>query len=89
MSVSEGEGRINVNIANADLKDSNEVTLNLGKIEGTIQNALILTSADMKDHNTFDNPDKVKPQPFKDARIKDGKLIVKMPKMSIVTLTIK
>ena len=83
------DGSVNVNLANADLKNDNEVSLDLGTIGANIQNALILTSPDMKDHNTFENPDKVKPQPFKDAQIKDGKLIVKMPKMSVVTLTVK
>jgi alpha-N-arabinofuranosidase len=43
----------------------------------------------MKDHNTFENPDKVKPQSFSGASFKNGKLIVKMPPLSVVTLTLK
>ena len=83
------DGSVNVNLANADLKNANEVTVDLGSIGSTIQNALILTSPDMKDHNTFDNPGKVQPKSFKDIQIKDGKIIVKMPRMSIVTFSIR
>ena len=43
----------------------------------------------MKDHNTFEKPNVVAPANFKGATIKDGKLIVDMPKMSIVTIQIK
>ncbi|MBQ5461674.1 MAG: alpha-N-arabinofuranosidase, partial [Bacteroidaceae bacterium] len=56
---------------------------------GKIQKATILTSKDMKDHNTFEKPNVVAPANFKGATIKDGKLIVDMPKMSIVTIQIK
>jgi alpha-N-arabinofuranosidase len=84
------DGTINVNIANADLQNSNKLTVNLGGIKGEIVNAEILTSKDMKDHNTFDNPNKVVPAAFKDAKLsKKGELTVNMPKMSIVTFQIK
>jgi len=83
------DGSINVNLANADLKEANEVTIDLGNAGTSIQNAQVLTSGDMKDHNTFENPNKVVPQPFKDAKISNGKLVVKLPKMSVVTMTIR
>ena len=83
------DGSVNVNLANADLKDSNEVTIDLGLAGGSIQDALVLTSADMKDHNTFENPFKVQPKPFSGAGIKNGKLVVKMPRLSVVTLTVR
>ena len=83
------DGTVNINLANADLKNSNTVTVNLDGVKGKIADAMILTSADIKDHNTFENPDKVKPQAFTKAKISGDKLTVQMPKASIVTLKIK
>ena len=80
---------MNINLANADLDNSNKVTIDLASIKGQIKKATILTSKDMKDHNTFEKPNVVAPTNFKGATIKDGKLIVDMPKMSIVTIQIK
>lgn len=82
------DGSIVVNLANADLAQSNKLTIDLGT-KGKVAEATILTSKDMKDHNTFENPDKVKPAAFKGAKIKGNQLIVDMPKMSIVVLKIK
>ena len=83
------DGTVNINIANADLTTNNKVTIDLGDISGKIQNATILTSADVKDHNTFDSPNNVTPKQFKDAKISNGKLTINLPKMSIVVLQIK
>ncbi len=84
------DGTINVNLANADLDNSNKLTIKVGDIKGKVVNATILTSKDMKDHNTFDAPSKVVPVEFKDAKLnKKGELVVDLPKMSIVTLQIK
>lgn len=83
------DGAININLANADLKQANEVTVDLGDVKGTVQNALLLTAGDMKAHNTFEQPDNVKPVAFKDVKLKNGQLTVKMPPMSIVTFTVK
>lgn len=83
------DGTIVVNLANADLAQSNKVTIDLGNTKGKVVDATILTSKDMKDHNTFEAPDKVKPAVFKGAKMKGGQLVVEMPKMSIVVLKVK
>ena len=83
------DGAVIVNLANADLAQSNKVTVDLGSAKGKVVEATILTSKDMKDCNTFENPDKVKPAAFKGAKIKGGQLVVDMPKMSIVVVKIK
>ncbi|MCM1313230.1 MAG: alpha-N-arabinofuranosidase [Roseburia sp.] len=84
------DGTVNVNLVNADLDNSNKVTVKLDGVKGKVINARILTSKDIKDHNTFDAPEKVVPADFKGAKInKNGELVVDMPKMAIVTLQIK
>lgn len=81
------DGSINVNIANADLDNSNKLTITLGTQMKKIENAQVLTSKDMTDHNTFENPNLIAPSEFKGAKLsKNGELTIDMPKMSIVTL---
>jgi len=49
----------------------------------------ILTSPHVQDHNTFDDPEKVKPTSFNDATLKDKTLEVKLPPASVVVLELK
>ena len=49
----------------------------------------ILTSADIRDHNGFGSPEKVRPGEFKDFKVKDGILTVRMPAKSIISLSVK
>lgn len=84
------DGTVNINLANADLKNGTKVTINLDGIKGKVQNALVLQSKNVQDHNTFENPNVVVPTAFKDAKIDSkGNLVVEMPKTSIVCLQIK
>ncbi len=48
----------------------------------------ILTTDHMTRHNTFDNPDAVKPAAFDGAQIDGGILRIALPAMSVVALTI-
>lgn len=49
----------------------------------------ILTAPSMNGHNTFEQPDAVKPVPFSGARIADGVLAVTLPPHSIVVLELR
>ncbi len=55
----------------------------------TVLAAAILTSADIRDHNGFGSPDQVRPAEFKDFKVKDGILTVRMPAKSIISLSVK
>ena len=84
------DGTVNINLANADLRNPQRVTIDLADIKGKVQNAQILTSADIKDYNDFGRAEKVHPAEFKKASInKQGQLVVEMPTKSIVCLQIK
>lgn len=94
------DGVLNVNLANADLEQSNTVTIDLSEVgkqkikgktlplQGKVRGAQLLTSRDIKDHNTFENPSLVRPVEFKDAKVKNGVLTVVLPKMSVVTIQV-
>jgi len=42
----------------------------------------------MNAHNTFDNPNKVVPKEFDEIKIIDNKVIVTMPKMSVIVVEV-
>lgn len=83
------EGVIHISLANVSLKETNEIELNLDGIKVKEVIGTILTSKHIEDHNTFENPDLVRPELFKGAKVNKGTLKVKLPAMSIVTLELK
>ena len=48
----------------------------------------IISSEDITDHNTFDDPDKVIIKDFKDIKVSKGKMDVVLPSKSVVLLRI-
>jgi len=85
-SASSKNGVITLSLANIDLNEARTVTIDFsGK---TIKNAKgeILTSKSITDHNTFENPELIKPQSFNGAKINNGKLTVQLPAKSIIVL---
>ena len=75
-------------MANVDLKQKHEVTINLADMKGKKVTGEILTSKNVGDHNSFEHPDVVKTVEFKGAKVTKNGLKVTLPAMSIVTLTI-
>jgi alpha-L-arabinofuranosidase len=64
-----------------------EVSLDDTKVKNV--SGRILTSKNVADYNDFEHPDKVQPAEFKGAKVKKGKLTVKVPAKSIIVLNIK
>ena len=58
--------------------------LNDQKASGVV--GRILTSANVRDHNTFDNLTKIKPTAFTGAKLSGSKLTVTLPPVSVVVL---
>ena len=83
------DGVIHISIANVDLKQKQEVTINLADLKGKKVTGEILTSKNVDDHNSFEKPNVVKTAEFKDAKITKDGLKVTLPAMSIVTLSVK
>ncbi len=87
-TASEKDGKLNITLSNIDLKEKAEVTIPLEKIGKNAVSGEVLTSATPNDHNTFENPDKVKTVAFKDFKVTKEGLKVTMPPMSVVALQI-
>lgn len=83
-------GLVHISLSNVDLNENAEVSidiagLNISKVNG----GSILTSKNINDYNTFENPNVVEPKPFSDAKISKDTLKVKLPAKSIVTIELK
>lgn len=89
-SASEKDGVTTISMVNISLDEPVEVTVNLDgvPVKGKKVEGNIITSDDIHDYNDFGMDEKVTMRPFKDARIKDGKLHLTLPAKSVVTLSL-
>ncbi len=83
------DGVMHISLSNVDADKEHEVTVNLSGASIKSVTGEMLTSTNLNDHNTCDNPNIVKPVDFKGAKINKGVLTVKLPAKSIVTLELK
>lgn len=84
----DAQGAIHISLANVDVENPQYLTIDLQGIQARKVSGRILTSGSINDHNTFDQPDKVRPAAFKAAKITNGKLEVALPARSIVVLEV-
>lgn len=82
-------GRIHISICNLDSHNPAELKGELrgdkaGRISGRV-----LTANSMKAHNTFDNPEAVKPVAFKAVKLRNNMITATLPPMSVVILEIE
>ncbi len=82
-------GLVHISLSNADLDNAQSVSINLSDLKLKKVTGEILTSAKITDYNSFENPNLVKPTPFKDAKLSKDILKVKLPAKSIVTLELQ
>jgi alpha-N-arabinofuranosidase len=85
----DANGLVHISMANIDLNEDAEISIDLGSIKAKTVTGTILTSANISDYNTFENPDHVAPTTFSGAKLSKGTLKVKMPAKSIVTLELQ
>jgi alpha-N-arabinofuranosidase len=83
------EGRVHLSLVNIDSRNTQEISIDLHGKKFTSITGRILTSARLQDFNSFDQPNKIQPQSFSDARLKDNMISVKLPPFSVVVLEIR
>lgn len=84
----DNSGIVHISLCNLD--PNNGVTLNCS-LEGLNPkevNGRVLTAENINAHNTFKNPDVVKPAKMKDINIEDNNIIVTIPSKSVVVLEV-
>jgi len=82
------DGKIHISLVNLDFEGSADVEVELRGLAGSrVEIAgTTLTSDKIDGHNTFDEPERVKPVPFRGFRIEGSRLDVQLPPMSVTVL---
>lgn len=83
------DGNMVISLANVSLDKAQNIDVDIENAGIKNISGEILTSKNIGDYNDFNNPDVVKPVPFKDVKVKRNTLKVKIPAKSIVVLNIK
>jgi alpha-L-arabinofuranosidase len=83
------DGSINISLCNMDKAAEANVTLELRGLNTANINGRILTADEMNARNTFEAPEEVQPTKFTGFTSQENKLAITLPKMSVVTLTVK
>jgi alpha-N-arabinofuranosidase len=85
------DGKIHVSLCNIDHLNESALELELRGFDISKAAAVtgtIITADRMNAHNTFEQPDAVKPAEFTDVKVENHKLAIKLPPMSVVTLAV-
>jgi len=91
VSASQNEaGAIHITVCNMDPKNEADLAIELrgGNIPQEI-GGIVLTAPEINDHNTFSDPQKVKPETLKEVKINKNKIEAVLPSKSVSLLTIK
>lgn len=84
----DAEGKVNITVTNLDPNKANDISLDLvGGDIGRVTSR-VLTTERMNSLNTFDKPDMVKPEPFKEYKKSKGSLNISLPSKSVTLLTL-
>ena len=83
------DGSIVLSLTNVSLDKATKLDINIEGAKVKTATGRILTSKNIADFNDFEHTDVVAPQPFKDAKVKNGVLSVKLPAKSIIVLTLQ
>lgn len=82
------DGKILLTLTNLDPNNAYTFDCDLGDISFSSVEGILLTADEMTAHNTFDNPDNIKPVAFSGARIDGDTLKIDLPSKSVVALTL-
>ncbi|MBR4389340.1 MAG: alpha-N-arabinofuranosidase [Prevotella sp.] len=83
------DGSLVLAITNVSLDKDQTINANIDGFTAKSVSGKILTSKSVADYNDFEHPDRVTPREYKDAKVKNGELTVKVPAKSLIVLTIK
>ena len=82
-------GMMHISLCNINPDNSEKVQLSLAGFNTNKIKGKILTAEKMNAHNTFDNPDEVKPADFSNYELNGNNLKVNMPPMSVIILELE
>ena len=83
------QGRVHVSLVNMDAAKTQPVTISIGGIRASTVTGRILQAAKLQDHNSFSEPQKIKPVPFRSITLSGDELQLQLPPFSVVVLEIQ
>ncbi len=78
--------KVHISFTNIDTKNGSTVYIDLDELSLKNMTGSLLSSKNLQDHNTFENPNKIGPKNFKDFKFKKGMLEVTIPPFSVLVL---
>lgn len=83
------DGVIHITLVNVDPDRSRTVQADIRGVKVSSVSGRLLTAPTMQAHNTFEEPDAVKPVDFRGARLSGGMLDITLPSKSVVVLELR
>lgn len=81
--------KMHISLVNIDPQNEQTINIDLSSGKYTSVTGTILTSATLQDHNSFNEPDKIKPVAFKKVSLNGSTLTVQLPPISVVVVELK
>jgi alpha-N-arabinofuranosidase len=82
-------GVVHISLVNINANKAQDVMIDISSLKARSVTGRILQSSKLQDHNSFDDPEKIKPAVFNGAAISGSTLTLKMPAFSVVVLELK
>jgi alpha-N-arabinofuranosidase len=82
------DGRVHVSIVNVHATQPIKLSCELPGVEASVATGRVLTAQKLDAHNTFDEPERVRPQEFESARLDRDKLQFDIPPRSVLVLNL-
>jgi alpha-N-arabinofuranosidase len=82
------QGVVHISVVNAHASQGVKLDCTLKDVAASQIAGRILTADQLDAHNTFDNPDQVKPAAFNTADLNGNRLTAEIPPHSVVVLTL-
>ncbi|MFO0890055.1 MAG: alpha-N-arabinofuranosidase [Isosphaeraceae bacterium] len=83
------EGKIHVTLCNLNPSQAAELACEIKGAKASPASGRVLTAGTIQAHNTFDEPDRIKPAEFRDFRAEGDGFRVNLPSKSVVVLTLQ
>ncbi len=82
-------GVVHISLVNLDAHNAQDVNIDVNGFQPKLITGRILRTDKLQDHNSFENPEKVKPAIFNDTHLSGSNLTLKLPAFSVVVLELK
>jgi filamentous hemagglutinin family protein len=82
-------GKVHLSLVNVDPHRRAQLVVHIPGLSATRVDGRVLTATAMDAHNSFDQPDAVKPAPFTGAKLERGELKLTLPTQSVVVLGLR